>query len=761
MKKKLFLLSLVLVPFAITSGPAAGQPLSPPGLGTASEVVPAERFDVSPPLSQMAAEEHREAAPIFREIPRQPLPRRGPKPPGPDPALQDFHGPATGPAPRANFDGVGNVDAVLPPDTNGAVGAAHYVQWVNLSFAIYNKTSGAMILGPVKGNTLWSGFGGPCQTSNDGDPIVLYDHLADRWFFSQFALPGGSQGYWQCIAVSQTGDPTGPWNRYAFKWSQTKLNDYPKFGVWPDGYYMAVNQFTCSFFGCSWAGQGVAVFERDKMIAGQPARMIAKDLASVDINLGGMLPSSLDGPPPPGGTPNYFVQFDDNAWGYSGDQLQIWAFSVNWADAGTGSFTFVTELPTAAFDSNLCGYSSNCIPQRGTKRKVDGLSDRLMYRLQYRNFGDHQTLVMNHSVDVDGTDRAGIRWYELRNAGSGWAIHQQGTYAPDANHRWMGSIAMDSAGNIALGYSVSGTNLYPAIRSTGRLAGAPLGQMTLSEMSIIEGGGSQTHSSGRWGDYSAMAVDPVDGCTFWYTTEYYSATSSAGWKTRITSFKLDSCGGTPPPGASADLSITKTDSPDPVTAGQNLTYTITVTNNGPDTATNVVATDTLPGSVSLISAPGCTGSGTLTCAVASLANGGIASFTITVTPNSAGDITNTASVTAMESDPNTANNSASATTTVTSPPPPPGSDPVVIACNPSSGSRNQQLVVQVTGSNFQSGATVSFGDRVMVQGVTIVSSGQYNVQIKVHPQAAFGDRTVTITNPDGQSGSKAGCFTVN
>jgi len=757
--KKQLLLSLVLVPFVVTSGPAASQPLSPPGLGTASEVVPAERFDVSPPLSQMAAGEHREAAPIFREIPRQPLPHRGPKPPGPDPALQGFYGPATGPAPKQSFDGVGNVDAVLPPDTNGAVGKSHYIQWVNLSFAIYDKATGDKVLGPVNGSTLWQGFGGPCETSNDGDPIVLYDHLADRWFMSQFALPGGSQGYWQCIAVSQTGNPTGSWNRYAFKWSQTKLNDYPKFGVWPDGYYMAVNQFTCSFFGCSWAGQGVAVFEREQMLAGQPAGMIANDLYGVDPNLGGMLPSSLDGPPPPDGTPNYFVQFDDNSWGYSGDQLEIWSFSVNWS-SGTGTFSPVEMLPTAAFDSNLCGYNL-CVPQKGTKRKLDPLSDRLMYRLQYRNFGTHQAMVVNHSVDVNGSDRAGIRWYELRNNndGKGWGILQQGTYGPDANNRWMGSIAMDKDGNIALGYSVSGTNLYPSIRYTGRAPGDPLGTMTLAETSIIEGGGSQTHSSGRWGDYSAMAVDPVDDCTFWYTTEYYSATSSAGWKTRIASFKFPSCTTAPPSGA--DLSISQVDSPDPVLVGDNVTYTLTVTNLGPDGATGVTLTDTPPASASATASQGtCSGTGPVSCDLGSLAIGASATVTITVTTTTEGVINNSASVSASETDPNMANNSTSESTTVNSPPPPPGAAPVVDACDPNNGNRNQQLLVTVTGSKFQSGATVSFGDRVMVQGVTIVSSGQYNVQIKVHPQAASGDRTVTITNPDGQSGSKAGCFTV-
>ncbi len=232
------------------------------------------------------------------------------------------------PTPLQNFDGVNNVNGVLPPDTNGDVGPNHYVQWVNLSFAIYSK-SGALLYGPAAGNTLWTGFGGPCQTSNDGDPIVQYDHLADRWMMSQFALPNYPSGpFYQCIAVSQTGDPTGAWYRYAFQISATKLNDYPQFGVWPDGYYMSVNQFV----GNTWGGAGVVAFERNKMLLGQPAQAVYFDLFAVDPNLGGMLPSDLDGPAPAAGTPNYFLQVDDNGFGYPQDQIEVWQFSVNWSN---------------------------------------------------------------------------------------------------------------------------------------------------------------------------------------------------------------------------------------------------------------------------------------------------------------------------------------------------------------------------------------------------------------------------------------------
>ncbi len=408
----------------VWAGGAAGEPPSPPppGIGPAPRVVDAEQHDTSPALRDIPAVPA-PAPPVFLEIPRQPLPKQGPKGPGfLDPVLQGSFGPSAMPSTAQNFEGLSNVEQsrvsgslVLPPDTNGAVGPNHYVQWVNLALAVWTK-NGTRLYGPAAGKTLWTGFGGACETRNDGDPIVVYDQLADRWFLSQFALPNFPSGpSYQCIAVSQTPDPTGPYYRYAFKISDTKLSDYPKFGLWPDGYYLTVNQFRCSFFlSCSWAGQGVAAFEREKMLGGQPARMVYFDLFGVDPNLGGMLPADLDGPPPPPGAPDYFVQVDDDARGHTvTDQLQVWGFHVDWANPAGSTFQRRSVLPTAAFDSNLCGYSRNCIPQPGTKSKLDAISDRLMYRLQYRNFGTYATLVTNHTVDVNGLDHGGIRWYEL------------------------------------------------------------------------------------------------------------------------------------------------------------------------------------------------------------------------------------------------------------------------------------------------------------------------------------------------------------
>lgn len=549
------ILSIAGVIWTQSTAPAQGQNSPRPVVREAT------RTDTTAPLRHMPELPPTPAilGQIF-ERPRKLLPNReGSIAPlaATDPVLQapvaEPGAPTTGP----DFEGVGNVNGVLPPDTVGDIGPSHYVQMVNLSFAIYNR-SGNKLYGPVNTNTLWQGFGGPCESTNDGDPIVLYDHLADRWMMSQFALPSFPRGpFYQCIAVSQAGDPLGAWHRYEFLISQSKLNDYPKFGVWPDGYYMSINQYKCRFISCSWAGQGVVAFERDKMLNGQQAQMVYFDLETVDSNLGGMLPSDLDGPAPPAGAPNYFAQVDDHAWGYSPDQLQIWDFHVDWSNPGSSTFTKWGNLGTAAFDSNMCSYSRNCVPQSGTSVKVDALSDRLMFRLQYRNFGAHQTLMVNHTVDVNGSDRAGIRWYELRKSGAGWSIHQQGTFSPDSTHRWMGSIAMNSMGDAGLGYSISSTSVFPSIRATGRLSEDSLGQMTQGEISIVNGSGHQTHSSGRWGDYSSMSVDPADDCTFWYTQEYYAVSGSAPWRTRIGSFKLRDCAALPtPPNAPNSLQAT-------------------------------------------------------------------------------------------------------------------------------------------------------------------------------------------------------------
>jgi hypothetical protein len=267
------------------------------------------------------------------------------------------------------------------------------------------------------------------------------------------------------------------------------------------------------------------------MLAGQAATQQCFDLGT---SYGSLLPADLDGnTPPPSGSPNYLVNFGTN-------KLNLWKFKVDWVNTANTALTGPTSLPVAAFTAACNG--GTCIPQSGTTQKLDSLADRLMYRLAYRNRSGTESLMVTHSVKV-GTKRtapSGIRWYELRIAGGTPSVFQQSTFAPDSTYRWMGSIAMDKLGNMAVGYSASSSAIHPAIRYTGRLVSDPLNTMQ-AENSIIEGTGSQTSNLSRWGDYSAMSVDPVDDCTFWYTNEYQKANGSFNWSTRIASFKFPSC----------------------------------------------------------------------------------------------------------------------------------------------------------------------------------------------------------------------------
>jgi hypothetical protein len=452
-----------------------------------------------------------------------------------DPAAQTAHGREAMPAPLANFAGLdqANWGAGWPPDTNGDVGPVYYIQTVNTSIGIYTKTTGARAAA-FTFDAFFDGTGTPCDNDNQGDPIVLYDPEADRWLITDFAWSNLMSGpYYECFAISQTGDPvTGGWYQYGFIANNNYLDDYPKLGVWPDAYYMSVNLFDCLNSGCSsatWQGVQVYAFKRAAMLAGQPLTAVSFNLSAAS-NYGALLPSNLRGTPPPAGSPNYFISADQD-WSGSNDVLHIWKFHVDWNTPANSTFTGPTDLVTAAF-----AWPGGSVPaQSGTS--LDTLGDRVMMQLQYRNFSGVEALWVNHTVSSGGV--TGIRWYEVRSPNSSPVIYQQSTYQPDSTYRWMGSLAVDAQGNMALGYSASSSSMYPAIRYAGRLATDPLNQLPQSETTLIAGTGSQTSFS-RWGDYSAMSVDPVDDCTFWYTTEYYASTGT-NWQTRIGSFKFPSC----------------------------------------------------------------------------------------------------------------------------------------------------------------------------------------------------------------------------
>lgn len=427
---------------------------------------------------------------------------------------------------RAIFGGTG-----LPPDPTGEVGPNHYVQAVNDLVGVFSKTGAGAPGFPKRLTSLWSGTGTTCELHEQGDPIVVYDQLAGRWLISYFAFTfsGGHPvgPFYECIAISFTNDPTGAYSLYPFVYDNSVFLDYPKLSVWPDGYYLTVQEDTTPSTP-DVTGMGTIVFDRAKMLAGQAAGRVRFQLGQTCR----LLPSDVDGATlPPAGAPNYIVNVCNQA-------INVHRFHVDFATPANSTITGPASVSTAPYDFDLCGINL-CVPQRATSVKLDPLGGGPMFRAAYRNFGDHQSIVLNHSVDVGG-DHAGVRWYELRNPGGTPTIFQQGTHAPDADHRWMASIAMDRLGDIGLGYSVSGTSTYPGIRYTGRVTSDGLGTLR-TETSLIEGGGSQTDSSGRWGDYSHLSVDPTDDCTFWYTNEYYPTTAGVGWHTRIGSFKFSEC----------------------------------------------------------------------------------------------------------------------------------------------------------------------------------------------------------------------------
>ena len=558
-----WLISSALVAGAVVSGLGCTGPSSGTASVSAASSVSeathavAVKFDKSPPLRLIKPPRPNVA--VTREVPIHRLDvlkqRARPSPNTADrlAGLSKLGPLAPMPPPLLTFQGTSDDDntalvgfAVVPPDTNGDVGPNHYVQWNNLVFEVFDK-SGNTLLGPLPGNTLFTGFGGPCESTNDGDPVALYDQLADRWVLSQFAIGAGTQ----CIAVSQTGDPTGAYFRYAFVVTPGAENDYPKLGVWPDGYYATFRKFP-NF------EMVAAAFERDKMLQGLPAQQVLFTItAPAGPGCGGagdcyegVLPSHLEGmTPPPAGSPNYFLMsFDDEAFSTTPvpgqDSYKLWKFHVDWASPGSSTFTGPTTIPATEMDINLCGFGS-CVPQMGSPEVLDSLSFFTMYRLVYRNFGDHESLWANNTVNL-GSNRAGIRWAEIRDPGGAPAVFQEGTHGPDDGlYRWMGSLSVDKDGNMALGYSVSGTTLFPSIRYAGRLAGDPAGTLPQTETELFAGTGSQVGSFGRWGDYSAMSVDDSDGCTFWYTNEYYETTTSFDFKTRIGAFKFPSCTAAP------------------------------------------------------------------------------------------------------------------------------------------------------------------------------------------------------------------------
>jgi hypothetical protein len=493
-------------------------------------VIKPNYFDVSPPLRDMYQNPKAKIDRSWKDgavenhfHPSNLVQKNYPDAIDSDPNVQRDFGASYNDTTIQNFDGTPGDGSLCPPDPAGDVGPNHYVQIVNCKYAIYNK-SGVKLVGPYLTSQIWSGMP---NDGNDGDGIVLYDEQADRWLISQFSVPNNGP-YYENVAISQTSDPTGSWYRYQYNF--THFPDYPKFGVWPDAYYLCTNLFN----GNTYMGPGASALDRTKMLTGDPsASMIFFPVNNAAYYHG--LPADCDGTFPPDGTPGYFT------WS-STSKMYFYEFHADFTTPSNSTFTQTLQLSITPFTYFAYGVG---LPQPGTSVKLDPLSYdcTIMNRLQFRNFGDHWSMVTNATVN-SGSNVAGIRWYEFRKIGTDpWIIHQEATYAPnDGNSRWCGSIAMDTAGNIGLAFSITSGSMYPSVRYTGRMSCDPLNQFTINESGIINGGGSQTNTwSGtpsRWGDYSALNIDPSNVSTFWYTNEYYANTSQANWKTRIASFSF-------------------------------------------------------------------------------------------------------------------------------------------------------------------------------------------------------------------------------
>jgi uncharacterized repeat protein (TIGR02543 family) len=438
-----------------------------------------------------------------------------------------------------NLAGVGNfftgpngtfTPATTPSDATGAVGTTQYFQWVDDAYAVFSKATGDVLIGPVPGNTIWSGFGGPCEADNDGQPTVNFDKLANRWVVSQYAMSSGPP-YLQCVAVSTTADSTGTWNRYSFQIGNLNtswINRDAKLGVWPDGYYMSFNMYS----GTTFEGAKLCALQRLSMLLGQPAGIQCVQLQSQYYN---PVVSDLESStPPPAGAPAYFATDDVNFLA-----LDFWKFHVDWNDSQDTTLS----LPILVNEGNFNGACNNfggpaaCVPQPNGVNLTQ-FGSFVTGRMPYRNYGTYQSLLAAENAELV----TGIRFYETRIASNGdLNLYQEGTFQPDtASYRFNSSIATDRAGNIAVAYNLSSSQTFPSQYAASRASGDPGGTLG-NETLLNPGNGSQTTS--LWNSRSSLTVDPIDDCTYYYTQQYEPMDGTNNWSTQIEDFTLVGCQG--------------------------------------------------------------------------------------------------------------------------------------------------------------------------------------------------------------------------
>ncbi len=557
LKKRIGIYLVALSVLMLAFLPMAAQEKSNPPM----TVRHADQFAISPPLRELIANQpprivygYHEANPV-RWVNFHPGRQLGP---AVDPVEQGSPGGVASINLGLNLLGVGTgfpnytvPDA--PPDTNAAVGDTEVVEWVNVSYAVFSKTTGAILAGPIEGNTLWSSLGGPCASNNDGDIIAQWDRTNHRWLLAQNIFVEGQ--YAACIAVSQTNDALGSYYLYHFSLG-TGFPDYPKYGIWPTGYFETMNNFGPS--GSQFIGAEVCAYNSAKLIIGdQTAEQICFQLTANDYSL---LPGDQDSTlPPPGTQQEFFIgSYDVDP---DNDHLYLYSMDPDYANPSQSTFTgsglanpFTVPAYTPFCDSNPI--RGACIPEPNGSG-VASLGDRVMYRFAYWNDGplpsvtatppipaNAQHWFVNHVVTASG-GQAGVRWYEITSTTrptniNNLLLYQSGTFAPDSNYRWMGSLTRDKAGDIALGYSLASSTIDPSVAFTGRVKSDPLGTME-AEQRIVTGTGSQVATDNRWGDNSSMAIDAADGCTFWYAQEFYMVTGQFDWSTQVASLKFSNC----------------------------------------------------------------------------------------------------------------------------------------------------------------------------------------------------------------------------
>lgn len=490
-------------------------------------VIQAQHVTTTVPVRDMAEVPSHNASKIMPEHDMNPNPHVSH---GPDAAAQTEDLPQVATTNILSFDGITDAQGggYVPPDTNASVGDTQVVETVNVAYAVYNKTTGAVIMAPKGLQTLYSPLGGLCATANLSDPTVLYDKAAGRWVISMVTYNNSFTANGMCVAVSTSSDATGTYHLYFFNYKGV-LPDYPKLGVWPDAYYLTTDSFP---LGGAFTGAESCALNRTNMLAGTAATSICFQRTSADF---AMLPADLDGATaPPAGAPNY--EMDE---GSTATTLNLYKFHVDFTIPANSTFTGPTVLTVASY-SDACPVSY-CIPEPTPGELLDALGGRLMFRLPYRNYGDHEAMVATHSITpTSGTAKSAARWYEIRNPSTAPAIFQQGTLVHPSISVWMGSVAMDKTGDIALGISGSSPSTKPLIAYVGRVPTDALGKME-APFVVVHGGGVQESSFDRWGDYSSMAIDPSDDCTFWYAQEYYKTSGSFNFSTHMNSFKFTAC----------------------------------------------------------------------------------------------------------------------------------------------------------------------------------------------------------------------------